>query len=65
MRYTGRVNKTMIGMVAKKKVGELEEEVREGFIRHKRKNLNEAVEAIIGKKGYLARYQYIFKKDLI
>ena len=54
----------MVGAVVKSKIGELEEEVREGFLRLLRKELTGVVQGVYGKKRFLMRFQYGCKKDL-
>ena len=46
----------MVGTVVKFKVGELEEEVREGFFRRIRKLLTGVVQGVSGKKRFLVRF---------
>ena len=48
----------MVGTVVKDNVGELEEEVREGFSRRTRKELTGAFQGVSGKKRFLVRFQY-------
>ena len=48
----------MVGAVVKSKIGELEEEVREGFLRILRKELTVVVQGVYGKKRFLMRFQY-------
>ena len=47
----------MVGMVVKAKIGELEEEVREGFSRRMRKELTGVVQLFSGKNILLVRFQ--------
>ena len=54
----------MVETVVKAKVGELEGEVREGFLRRLRDYLNVGVQVISGMKRLLVRFQDSFKKDL-
>ena len=63
-RCTQGVNKIMMGMVVKAKVGELEEEVSEGFSRQSMKECTGGVQGVSGKKSFLVRFQSWFKKDL-
>ena len=44
--------KIMVGMVVKAKVGELEEEIREGFSRRSRKEITGVVQEIVGNRGF-------------
>ena len=48
----------MLGAVVKAKIGELEEEVREGFLRRMRKELTVVFQGVSGKKRFLVRFQY-------
>ena len=45
-------------MVVKSKIGELEEEVRVGYLRRMRKELTGVVQGISGKKRVLASFKY-------
>ena len=47
----------LVGVVAKAKVGELEDEVREGFSRRPKKDLNGVVQGVSGKRRFLVRFQ--------
>ena len=47
-----------MGTVAREKVGELEDEVRELFSRHMRKDLTVLVESVSGKRELLVIFQY-------
>ena len=49
----------------KEKVGELEDEVREGFSRRLRKELTGVVQGVSGKMRFLVRFQDGCEKDLI
>ena len=60
----GRGNKIVVGTVVKEKIGELEEEVRARFPRKMKKELTILVQGISGKKMFLVRFQYGWKKDL-
>ena len=53
-----------MGTVVKAKVGELDEEVREGNMRQLGKELTDVVQGVSGKKRFLVRFQDGFKKDL-
>ena len=57
-RCRGRGNKIAVGKVVKAKVGELEEEVREGFSRRLRNDLTVFFQGLSGKKRFLVRFQY-------
>ena len=46
-----------MGTLAKAKVGELEDEVREGFFRRMRNYLNGVVQGVSGKRRFLVRFQ--------
>ena len=46
----------MVGMVVKAKVCELEEEIREGFLRRLRKDMNGVVQEVVGKRRYSVRF---------
>ena len=52
------------GTVIKAKVGELEEEVREGILWRSRKELTGVVQGASGKKRFLVRFQDGYEKDL-
>ena len=54
----------LVGAVVEEKVGELEEEVREGFYKWLRKDLTGVVPGVSGKRRFLARFQYWREKDL-
>ena len=47
----------MVGTVVKTKIGELEEEVREGSSRRTRKELTGVVQVFSGKNRFLVRFQ--------
>ena len=47
-----------MGMVVKAKVRELEEELREVFLRRLRKEFTGVVKGVSGKKRFLVRIQY-------
>ena len=46
----------MVGTVVKAKVGELEEEIREGFLRRLSKEMTGVVQAVVRKRRYLVRF---------
>ena len=55
----------MVGVVVKVKVDELEEEIREGFLRRFKKEITGGVQEVVGKSMYVVRFQdgldkYIF-----
>ena len=47
----------MVGKVVKAKVGEMEEDLREGFLRRLKKDMSGAVQEVVGKRNYLFRFQ--------
>ena len=47
----------MVGTDVKAKVGDLEEEIREGFSRRSRKEMTGVVQEVVGKRRYLVRFQ--------
>ena len=47
----------MVGELVKAKIGELEEEVRTGFLRRTRKELTDVFQEISGKKRFLVSFQ--------
>ena len=51
-------NKILVGVVVKTKLGELEEEVREVFLRRSRKELTGVVQEVSEKKRLLVMFQY-------
>ena len=62
MKNRGRGNKIMVGTVVKAKVGDLEEEIGEGFSRRLRKEMTGVVQEVVGKRSYSARFQYWLDK---
>ena len=54
----------MVGAFIKSKLGELEEELRGGFLGLLRKELTDVVQGVSGKKRFLMSFQYGFKKYL-
>ena len=54
-----------MGVVIKSKLGELEEEVREGFLRLLRKELTGVFQGVSRKRRFLASFQYGCKKAVI
>ena len=53
-----------MGAVVNAKVGDLEEDVREGLTRRLRKELTSVLQGVSGKKRFLVRFQYGCKKDM-
>ena len=47
----------MVGTVVKSKVGDLEEDIREGFLRRLSKEMTGVVQEVVGKRRYLVRFQ--------
>ena len=60
----GRRNKILVGTVVKAKLGELEEEVLEGFSRRLKKEFNDVVQVVYDKNRFLVSFQDGLKKDL-
>ena len=58
--------KTTIGLgyVVKKKVGDIEEDTREGIIMRMRKEMVGCVQDLVGKKKLLVQLKYGNKKDM-
>ena len=54
----------MVGAVVKSKVGELEEDIREGFSRRLRKEITGVVQEVVGKRSYSVRFQDWLKKEM-
>ena len=54
----------MVETVVKAKVGELEEEIREGFSRRLSKEMTGVVQEVVGKSKYLVRFQDGLEKDM-
>ena len=48
----------MVGAVVNAKVGELEEELREGNLRRLMKGFTGVFQGVSGKKRFLVRFQY-------
>ena len=46
----------MVGTVVKALVGELEEDIREGFSRRLRKEITGMVQVVLGNRRYLVRF---------
>ena len=53
-----------MGTVEKSNVGELGDEVREGFYRRMRKELTGVVQGVSGKRRFLVRFQDGCEKDM-
>ena len=54
----------MVGAVVKGKVGELEKDIDEVFIRRRVKKLTVLVGRVVDNKKYLVRFEYDFEKEL-
>ena len=54
----------MVGTVVKAKVGDLEEEIREGFWRRLIKEMTGVVQEVVGKRRYLVRFQDGLEKEM-
>ena len=54
-----------MGTVVKAKVGDLEEEIGEGFSRRLRKEMTGVVQEVVGKRRYLVRFQDGIEKDML
>ena len=54
-----------VGSVVKAKVGEMEENTREGRIRRMRKELMGRVQAVVEKKKILVQFKNLQKKEMI
>ena len=57
-------NKILVGSVVDTKVGDLEEDLREGLLRRLSKELAGVVQGVSGKRRLLVRFQDGFDKDL-
>ena len=55
----------MVGTVVKAKVGELEEDIREGFSRRLSKDITGVVQEVVGKRSYLVIFQDGLEKDIL
>ena len=60
----GRGNRVLVGDKAKEKVGELEDEVREGFYSRPRKGLIGVAKTVSCKRSLLVRFQDGCEKDI-
>ena len=54
----------MVGTVVKAKVGELEEEIREGFSMRLRKEMTGVVQEVFGKRSYSLSFQCGLEKEI-
>ena len=54
----------LMGTVVKAKVCDLEEELREGFLRRSRKDFTGVVQGVSGKKRFLVRFHNVFENDI-
>ena len=54
----------MVGTVVKAKVGDIEEEIREGFSGRLRKDMTGVVQGVVGKRRYLVSFQDRLEKDM-
>ena len=61
----GRGNKIMVEAVVKANVGDLKEDIREGFLRRSMKEMTGVVQEVLGKRKYLLRFQNGLKKDML
>ena len=52
-----RGDKIMVGTVVKAKLGDLEEDIREVFLRRLRKEMSGVMQEVVGKKRYSVRFQ--------
>ena len=63
-KKSGMGKKIMVWKVVKAKVGELEDDIREGFLRRSRKEMTGVVQEIVGKIRYLVRFQDRLEKEI-
>ena len=54
----------MVGTVVKSKVGDLEEDIREGFLMRLRKEMTGVVQEVVDKRRYLMILQDGLEKDM-
>ena len=54
----------MAGAVVKAKVGDLEEDIREGFSGRLWNQMTGVVHEVVGKRGYLVRFHYGLEKEI-
>ena len=56
----------MVGTVVKSKVGELEEEIREVFLRRLKKEMTGVVQEVVQERSYSVRFQdFIGEGDVV
>ena len=55
----------MVEAVVKANVGDLKEDIREGFLRRSMKEMTGVVQEVLGKRKYLLRFQNGLKKDML
>ena len=55
----------MVGTFVKAKVGVMEEDIKEGFLRRLRKDMNGVVHEVFGKKRYLVRLHNGLDKEIL
>ena len=55
----------MVGTVVKAKVGDLEEDIREGFLRRPMKDMSGLVQEVVGKRRHYVRFQDGGDKDML
>ena len=54
----------MVGVVVKANVGELEEDIREGFWGRLRKEMTGMIQEVVEERRYLVRFQYRLEKKM-
>ena len=54
----------MLGTVVKAKVGELEEEISDGFLRRLRKDMTGVVQEVVRKMRYSVKFNYVLDKEM-
>ena len=54
----------MVGAVVKAKVGDMDDEIREGFPRRLRKDMTGVVQEVVGKRIYLVRLHDGLEKEM-
>ena len=54
----------MVGTVVKAKVGEMEEEIKEGFSRRLRKEMTGVVQEVVGNRRHSVRFQDGLEKEM-
>ena len=55
----------MVGTVVKAKVSDMEEDIREGFLRMLRQEMTGVVREVVGKRRYLVRFHDGLEKDML